>query len=301
MMKKFIWICGLIMTMALGSCSNEEPAQTPNNPEMESALLNNLKSFNDSLLSIQSSEGRGWITTTLRIVDIVASDALGALGGIEIGGKIGGIFGPHGATIGAGIGGLICGVGASYERYDHYYPSRFDDIISPQFVIAAYVLTKESDVELNQYYPSQINLKLPNDKVQLQDMGAYHNLVLKNLIEGKLSSTPAAEVLTVTEISIIESSDFESQYYSALQIISNTDYDVILKTGTRNNVMKLYLEAMNKCVQKASDLELISNEYVTQISYSSELIEGDKDMLYSAISVAVSSYEFWEDERNYVF
>lgn len=48
--------------------------------------------------------------------------------------------------------------------------------------------------------------------------------------------------------------------------------------------------------EKANDVEFISNKYVELISASLELTEEDKDLLYSAISVAVSSFEYWENE-----
>jgi hypothetical protein len=105
-------------------------------------------------------------------------------------------------------------------------------------------------------------------------------------------------VLTPIETKIIESADFEKGYYSVLNSYVFGDYDTYITDNgsVGNTVMKLYLDIMNKYPEKANDVEFISNKYVELISNSSELSEEDKDLLYSAISVAVSSFEYWENE-----
>ena len=66
--------------------------------------------------------------------------------------------------------------------------------------------------------------------------------------------------------------------------------------STGNIVMKLYLDIINKYPEKVDDVEFVSNKYIELITNSSELTDEEKDCLYSAISVAVSSFEFWQSK-----
>lgn len=299
-MMKFLCSCGLIFAILLSSCSNEEPAYTnieiESNQVMKSALVHDLQALNDSLMVSQKNDTRGFWSGALTFCAIAAADAAGAYEVGQIGAKIGFLVGNvDGALIGAGIGGLIGGAGASYSAYR---TTRSTVILAPQTVTAAYIAVQQDSPNLKEYYPTQITLKLPENKSQLQDIGAKHNLILTKLYNQDLSLTPVSEVLTPIETKIIESADFEKGYYSVLNSYVFGDYDTYITDNgsVGNTVMKLYLDIMNKYPEKANDVEFISNKYVELISNSSELSEEDKDLLYSAISVAVSSFEYWENE-----
>lgn len=263
---------------------------------MKSSLVNDLKALNDSLIFSQNTETKGFWSGALTFCAIAGADAAGAYEVGKIGAKVGFLVGNlDGALIGAGIGGLIGGAGASYVAYRS---TRSTSIVSPQTVTAAYVAVRQDSPNLSEYSPTQINLNLPENKRHLQEIGAKHNLVLKKLSNQDLSLTPVSEVLTSMETKIIQSSEFEKGYYSILNSYVFGDYDTYVANNgsVGNTVMKLYLDIMNKYPEKANDVEFISNKYVELISASPELTEEDKDLLYSAISVAVSSFEYWENE-----
>lgn len=300
-MKNFISSCYLILALLLSSCSNEESTLTisevESTVEIQSVLVNDLKALNDSLITLQATDSRGFMTNALTFCAIAGADAAGAYEVGKIGAKIGFMLGNlDGALIGAGIGGLIGGVGASYGMY---CTTRSNTIIlAPQTVTAAYVAVRQENPDLTNHYPTQISLRLPENKRHLQEIGANHNLVLKRLSNQDLSLTPVAEVLSPTQTKIIQSVEFEEGYYTVLNSYIFGNYDTYVDdNGTvGNTVMKLYLDIMNRYPDKANDVEFISNKYVELISSSPELTEEDKDILYSAISVAVSSFEYWENE-----
>lgn len=299
-MMKFLYSCGLMLVILLSSCSNDEPIiknkEAGDVIAIESALVSDLKALNDSLIISQSPDTRGFWSGTLTFCAIAGADAAGAYEVGKIGAKIGFLVGNvDGALVGAGIGGLIGGAGASYGAYR---TTRSTTIVSPQTVTAAYIAVRQDSLNFNEYYPTQIDLNLPEDKRHLQEIGAKHNLVLKKLSNQDLSLTPISEVLTNMETKIIQSSEFENGYYSILNSYVFGDYNTYVENNgsVGNTVMKLYLDIMNKYPEKANDVEFISNKYVELISASPELTEDEKDLLYSAISVAVSSFEYWENE-----
>lgn len=296
-MKQKVFVFSLIWVFLFSSCVNEEltPGKAGNEQVFESTLVNELKALNDSLLTSQTPETKGFWKKALTFCAIAGADAAGAYEVGKIGASIGSIVGPKGTIVGAAVGGLIGGAGASYGAYR---TTRTYSVVSPQMVTAAYVSVKEDNPNLINFYPNQISLKLPENKKGLQDIGAKHNLVLKKLANQEFSSTPIANVFTPEEVQIIESSEFENGYYSVLNTYVYGDYDTYIENNgtTGNTVMKLYLDIMNKYPEKANDVEFISNKYIELISLSADLSEDEKDLLYSAISVAVSSFEYWENE-----
>lgn len=60
-------------------------------------------------------------------------------------------------------------------------------------------------------------------------------------------------------------------------------------------VMRLYLEVFQNYPDKADDVEFITNKYIELISASNELTAEEKEIIYSALSVAASSYEYREN------
>ena len=87
---------------------------------------------------------------------------------------------------------------------------------------------------------------------------------------------------------------FEDAYYAGLEAENNnsdTNEDV------PDVVMRLYLEVFQNYPDKADDVEFITNKYIELISASNELTAEEKEIIYSALSVAASSYEYWENSQ----
>lgn len=252
------------------------------------------KALNDSLLLIKDPETRG--DGFLTFCAVASADITGAYEVGKIGAKIGSLIGPKGAAIGAAIGGLIGGAGASYGAYEGLTKST--SVVSSQTVINAYIAVLEDNPLLDDYYPEEVNLELPEEKKDLQEIGVKHNLILEKLTDQEFSSTQIEDVLTSLELEIINSAEFEEGYYSVLDQITIDNYDTYVDNdgSTGNIVMNLYLDIINKYPEQLNDVEFVSNKYIELISKSSELSEEEKDLLYSAISVAASSFEYWKSK-----
>lgn len=158
-------------------------------------------------------------------------------------------------------------------------------------VTQAYVSVIESRPQYNDHTPSKITLKYPTVDTNIQLMGAKHNLVLQKLVDNDLSLTPINKCITPEEEAIITSKEIEDSYYSGLEE-ENTDEET--DKDVPDVVMRLYLDVFQTYPDKADDVEFITNKYIEHISASDELSAEEKEIIYSALSVAASSYEYWE-------
>ncbi|MCC8036676.1 MAG: hypothetical protein LIP02_00845 [Bacteroidales bacterium] len=294
-MKSFYLSLILVVGMFLGACSQNDDVMQPKTSEnyQASELVQRLQNFNDSLLSNRPESRLSWADIG-RICFVAAHDAYGAYKLGKIGAQVGSFVGPEGTIVGAAVGGVIGGVGASYGAYSgtrsgYNFPS-------PQTVVAAYVTVLEDSLVYSNYYPSKFSLVLPSGKSTLQDIGAAHNLVLSNLMDNVLSNTPANNVLTSLEYSILFSHDYISEYYEILNDLESNGFSAGLSSNDPidDQVFNLYLNALTSYPTQVSDIELISNQYVNLVDQSDELTTNEKDIIYRGICVAVSSYEFWE-------
>ena len=274
-------------------CSQKADEQLVSSSEETQAfdVAKEFKALNDSLLLVKTPETRGFG----RFCAVASADIGGGYEIGKIGAKIGSYFGPKGAAAGAVIGGIIGAVGASYAVYK-YEPG--SSVVSPETVIDSYIAVAEANPLLTDYYPEVINLELPEEKKDLQEIGVKHNLVLEKLINQEFSSSPLEDVLTSLELDVLTSEEFEEGYYSVLNKYTIDNYDSYVDNdgSTGNIVMKLYVDIINKYPEQLNDVEFVSNKYIELISKSSELSEEEKDLLYSAISVAASSFEYWQSK-----
>lgn len=292
-MKKVLF--GLLSAVLLVcSCSSDDTViSQPETVPTTSDLVIKLTELNDSLMTTDEIISRGvtysqaYTYTKIAYKDIKGAYKLG-----KIGLRIGQVFGPEGATAGAVIGGLIGGAGYSYIEYNKGQSRAINTVSSPLQVTQAYVSVVESAPTYSDYTPTQITLQYPTANTNTQLMGAKHNLVLQKLVDNDLSLTPINKCLTPEEESIITSKEFEDAYYAGLEaenINSDTNEDV------PDVVMRLYLEVFQNYPDKADDVEFITNKYIELISASNELTAEEKEIIYSALSVAASSYEYWEN------
>ena len=60
--------------------------------------------------------------------------------------------------------------------------------------------------------------------------------------------------------------------------------------------MNLFVNILETYSDKVEDIEFIINKYVDAIQSTSELSEDEKDNIYKSLSVAASSYEFWNEK-----
>jgi len=291
-MKKVLF--GLLCA-ALLVCSCQSDDTVLSQPEVispSSDLVFKLTELNDSLMSTNEVISRGvTYSQAYSYTKIAYKDIKGAYKLGKIGLRIGRVFGPEGAATGAVIGGLIGGAGYSYIEYNKGQTRAGNQIASPLQVTQAYISVVESAPTYSEYTPTQITLQYPTTNQSTQLMGAKHNLILQKLVDNELSLTPINKCLSPEEESIISSQEFEESYYAGLESeSSNEEADEDIP----DVVMRLYLDIFKNYPDKADDVEFITNKYIELVSASNELTEEEKEIIYSALSVAASSYEYWE-------
>ena len=293
-MKKVLF--GFLSCMILiCSCSTEASNVVENyQTTPTSEIVYKLGTFNDSLLPISAITARGsGCSETLTYASVAYKDIKGAYKLGKVGFRIGRIFGPNGAVAGAAIGGLIGGAGYSYIEWQKRQSRASFGTTSPLEVTQAYVSVVESEPIYSNFTPTTIAVTYPSVTQDTQLMGAKHNLVLQALVDNNLSRTPIEHCLTAVEDSIISSKEFEEAYYAYFEdenINSETNEDV------PDAVMSLYLQIFQTYPERANDVEFITNKYIELIEESDEISPEEKEIIYSALSVAASSYEYWEEK-----
>ncbi len=291
MKKLFGFLCATVLVC---SCTNDYTVFSQSEVVTHSSdLVVQLTELNDSLMATEKIASRGiTYSEAYSYTKIAYKDIKGAYKLGKIGLKIGRFLGPEGAAAGAVIGGLIGGAGYSYIEYNKCKTRAIDSIASPLQVTQAYVSVLELDTSYVDHTPTQITLNFPTINKDAQYMGAKHNLILQKLLDNDLSLSPINQYLTQDEIYIISSKEFEESYYVGLEN-ENNNYEA--DEDVSDVVMCLYLEIFQKYPDKADDVEFITNKYIELVSASNELTTEEKDIIYSALSVAASSYEYWEN------
>ena len=111
--KLMCLICILVAGCALAvglitSCSRGQSINLPEDNSESSELIQTLEAVNDNFMANKTEiRGKGWGRKILRVLCVASADIGGAYEGGKIGGKVGALFGPKGAIIGAGVGGTM--------------------------------------------------------------------------------------------------------------------------------------------------------------------------------------------------
>lgn len=310
---KNLTIIFLSLVFTLFSCSNNEDYSTDQQTgRTETASLNydiatRLGAFNDSLYIAKekSSEkqpsnisGKNALKGASYLW-VAAHDVYGAYKGYKLGSGIGSLFGPETSI----AGGVICGlVKGSYSSYKAYKNTKFmrsalsaDSLITPDLIVRAYGYGLDNGFNPHSNFPRTINLVWPKG-VTPPCMGANHNMVLYNLQNSNFSTLPANTYLTEDEQKVIYSEDFQTDFNA---MATSEDMDIEIDDNSNevdDIVMSLFLQVYQDYPEKAEDVEFITNKYIELINASSEISDEDKENIYSALSVAASSYEYWEQE-----
>lgn len=251
------------------------------------ALINQFQALNDSLENTKDFSISNGSRGRKSFLQIVKADVRGAKFGGRIGRFIGGFFGPEGYAAGAIIGAVVVGGASSYIAYE----SKGASITPLDSALHAYAAASIDTIG----NPRNHNrLKLPPDQSD-NNYGEAHNEVLQHLLNRDFALVDIEEVLTPTELEIVKTKEFEDAYDQAMA----GDFDC---DGSNNDdsldeiILNMYFEILEQYPEKADDVEFVSNKYIELINNSEEISEEDKELLYTAIDVAVSSYKFWESK-----
>ena len=231
---------------------------------------------------------------------VVSSDIIGGYSGGCAGAKVGAIIGhPH---VGAAIGAVVVGGYSSYKAHrilsDAYATRGVEKnniSLKPMEVAAAYVPALENEAVIKDNYPTQI--KLDNlDKKDIE-IGAKHNAILKNLETNNFNKEKILQYLSKEELQILSSKELEDEMENTVEkaIESSLKGEYIKTDGndTPAKVMNLFFEIFEKYPDNVDDVQFIINKYIEAVKNTEEISEADKEIIYQALSIGASSYEYW--------
>lgn len=315
----------ITVTLFLGllvSCTSEnEPKnirELQNSQQNVPRIIDELQKVNDSFAySSVDVCSRGF----LRGFAIFSADVIGAYEGGKIGGSIGGIVGSAfvgvgsapGAGIGAAIGGAIGGIGSSYGMWCTTKGCGIIESTAIPIITNAYCTIKcelESDKTDDGNITIIKYLDIPVDVESLEEIGVIHNAALDRLINfgimpfGNNPSDLDIDVvhnnwqLSSLETKVIQSEEFVAHYDNSMTAIfdGNYQFSITSDNNISDQVVKLYLETIEE--MNNPDFESIvnfTNQYISIVSNSNDISELEKENLYIAFSVAVYSFQYWQE------
>lgn len=298
-MKKSLFMFAIIL-MALTSCSNEriaiEQETTPQETEI-SAYRNDptilrLTTLNDSLIATQYGSRSIW-SFFKKVCKVAYADIKGAAAGFAFGTLIGG-------PTGAGICATICAVGASADEGEKVFASR-SACFSQSDIELAYVNTIcNPNVERDpDNYPVRMDYEIPDEFKSCIQVGVIHNLTLNTLRNGEPYEYGIEDGLTQEELVILHSDVFQNQYADFMNDETSFDMDYSLSNNTKEEyIVQLFLDVYKKYPLGVSDVSYIINEYSNIVENDSTLTFEQKRAIFTALSVAAYSTEYWDAVLN---
>lgn len=298
-MKKIKTYIVLLLCAILLSCTE----YVGNNvlQESEPKVIENLTSYNDSLM-LSSKKTRVSTRRLLYYLSVASADAGGAYNGGQAGLKVGALIGqPH---IGAAIGAVCCGGYASYMCHRLLSDANVTRGVStPNLnlkamdIAAAYapVLSEEKVIEKNR----TDNIYLNDVSVDIKDIGAKHNLLLSNLQTNHFEKKSVKENLTSGELCILNSDEFEIKMDSTVNQLQMSVQDGKIVQISGNDipakVMNLFFEIFTNYPNDENDVGMVVSRYLKEIDLDASFSELDRILIRQALSVAVSSFEYWSN------
>ena len=298
-MKKIKTYIVLLLCAILLSCTE----YVGNNvlQESEPKVIENLTSYNDSLM-LSSKKTRVSTRRLLYYLSVASADAGGAYNGGQAGLKVGALIGqPH---IGAAIGAVCCGGYTSYMCHRLLSDANVTRGVStPNLnlkamdIAAAYapVLSEEKVIEKNR----TDNIYLNDVSVDIKDIGAKHNLLLSNLQTNHFEKKSVKENLTSEELCILNSDEFEIKMDSTVNQLQMSVQDGKIVQISGNDipakVMNLFFEIFTNYPNDENDVGMVVSRYLKEIDLDASFSELDRILIRQALSVAVSSFEYWSN------
>lgn len=306
--KQISFFVATLCVTVLTSCNSNELDLGSSVPKDEnhSELLSQMASFNDSILAVKKQTKTFVQPGAWRRVQIIAADCGGAFSGGRAGAWAGSALGPNGALAGGFLGALLGGACGSYVAWESTRGETRATALVPvnielakEKTLNAYVAMLNEDNLFSDYAPQKINVQYPivNENVTL--MGAKHNILLKKLVDEKEIYIYGKRKLSEDQVKIINSKEFSEGFNNAMKEIYNniSASDGMLLDGDdiSSKLMSMFYDILIKYPEGLTDIEFLINKYIDAVKNSQEIPEGDKELIYSGLSVAASSSEFWSE------
>lgn len=306
-----LFLCGL----ALCSCTTEDKFALVEDNQAESKTVAELIKYNKELLSNrENTRGAG------RVLSTISADILGAAAGVKSGTVICGAIGA--ATAGTcygfamGVCATICGAAASYTAYsvtrgfsvneENMNTNRID------FTEKALELIKiDPTYRIN---PSNVTCEIANghntllgSKMQLDKTSNKYNINTSASIKPDFCFKVKTQQEKDKIKEIVYQNDFISKYNNIMINTRNYynnndfDYEQCIKSdslGSTNveKALKSYLDLFNVYPQNYAEIRKITDDYKEIINKNKEFTEEEKDIIFSAIEVAVKSAQYWNED-----
>ncbi|WP_317585410.1 hypothetical protein [Segatella copri] len=164
-------------------------------------------------------------------------------------------------------------------------------------IAAAYapVLSEEKVIEKNR----TDNIYLNDVSVDIKDIGAKHNLLLSNLQTNHFEKKSVKENLTSEELCILNSDEFEIKMDSTVNQLQMSVQDGKIVQISGNDipakVMNLFFEIFTNYPNDENDVGMVVSRYLKEIDLDASFSELDRILIRQALSVAVSSFEYWSN------
>lgn len=310
-------VIATLCILTLVGCSSENEGGPVVNNQNKSDLVSDLTSFNNSLKaqylargnSLVIDNGNPQILNDAHWSDIVLEDVEGFLTGWSIGF----ILGPKGGV----LVGTLYGVGKSAVKYygtckqkmpNHTKLSngieeivQSGEIKDTEFMYKAYLLTGRKKARATTKKP--INIQVSDSLFKTSEkMAIAHNDII-GLFENK-SSISEIRAIKISkddaQFAIINTPEFKMAYAKYIDDAINNKGTNLIDSADKvkkDQVLKLYYDAIAMCPDKAHDIAFIVNIYVEKIYQSNELSEKERAEIYPGIAGGAYSSVFWEEER----
>ena len=295
----------IILMLIVISCSNNEQV-LPNLDEERISptaqldadpLIVNLKSLNDSLISNRNIESRGF-RDFFRFMDaiaVVVADVRGAIDGAKWGGSL---LGWPGAILGSVV------VGATYSTLAGLCcDSRAlsENKVNLQQVELAYVnATLDEGLirdEILEATPIAINI--PKEYQSSLEVGVLHNATLRIIDEDIPMQYELEDGLSTDEIKMLNSDEFVSKYNYSLENPQVLTLEYINDDPSKEDrVIQLFLQAYQEYPSDLDDVNYLINRYIELIEIDPQITEMQKEIVYSALSTAAYSTNYWYNKAS---
>lgn len=144
---------------------------------------------------------------------------------------------------------------------------------------------------------NKVQIQIPVDYVEAEELAQTHNMVLRLINDNELPDSVNGCGFTEEELAIMHSDYFKTGY--ADYIAHNIDYDLDYVVTDPNNkeeyVVQLFLNLYKNYPNDKDDLNYIITEYIRIIENDPNLTKDEKKMVYTAISMAGYSTDYWYD------
>ena len=154
----------------------------------------------------------------------------------------------------------------------------------------------EEKADVSDFRLKKVNLNFTTNTERFDRVssnGIVHNILLDNMINKNISSTPIQKALPKTHSDILLHPDAETTFR---KITSKRNVYLIpeLQDSETDEIISLFNTAVINGASSYKDLEYISNRYILEVANSKDLTENQQDNVISAVFTMASSAEYWK-------